>query len=65
MIVINRRTKIEHFIPMKSTYKGSNFAQVFLKEVVKIHDFLRVIVSNQKCFHEDFRLLRSRICAQR
>jgi len=46
MVVVEKLTKVVHFIPLKSlTFLASNVAQVFIKDVVRLHGFLKKILS--------------------
>ena len=47
MVVVDTLTKAAHFIPMKSTFGTAQVANVFLKEVVRLHEVLKVIVSDR------------------
>ena len=47
MVVVDWLTKVTHFIPMKSTYSASDVAQVFIRDVVRLHGVARNIVSNK------------------
>ena len=47
MVVVDTLTKAAHFIPMKSTFGTTQVANVFLKEVVRLHGVLKVIVSDR------------------
>jgi len=38
-------TKVAHFIPVNSTFSTRDVAQVFIKDVVRLHGFLKKIVS--------------------
>jgi len=44
MVVVNMLSKVAHFIPVKTTYSASEVAQVFVKEIMKLHDVLKKIV---------------------
>ena len=44
MVLVDRLTKVAHFIPMKSTFLASNVAQVFIRDVVSLHGIPRKIV---------------------
>ena len=44
MVVVDTLTKAAHFIPMKSTFGTAQVADVFLKEVVRLHGVPKVIV---------------------
>jgi len=47
MFVVDRLTKVAHFIPMKSTNSTSELAQVFIGEIMRLHGIPRKIVSNK------------------
>ena len=38
MVVVYKLRKSAHFIPMKSTYKAVNVAEIFLKEIFRLHE---------------------------
>ena len=46
-VVIYKLSKVAHFIPVKSTYKAVNIADIFLKEIFRLHGIPKVIISNQ------------------
>ena len=43
-VVINKLSKEAHFIPLKSTYKAVNIADIFLKEIFRLHGISKVII---------------------
>jgi len=47
ILVVVDKLKHAHFIPVRDTYKASEIAQVFIKEVVRIHGFPNKIISNR------------------
>ena len=47
MVVVETLTKVAHFIPVKSTFGTAQVANVFLKEVVRLHGVPMVIVSDR------------------
>lgn len=47
MVVVDKLTKASHYIPVKSTYKASDIAQVFMKKFFRLHGLPKVINSNQ------------------
>ncbi|KAL0556738.1 hypothetical protein IC582_005254 [Cucumis melo] len=54
-IVVDKLTKSAHFIPGKSTYSASKWAQLYLTEIVKLHGVPVSIVSNRDaCFTSKF-----------
>eukprot|EP00253_Pinus_taeda_P005955 PITA_05955 len=46
MAVVGRLTKVAHFILVKYTYSTSDVAQVFMRDVVRLHDVPKKIVSD-------------------
>ena len=46
-IVIDKLSKETHFIPIKLTYKAVNIANIFLKEIFRLHRIPKVIISDR------------------
>ncbi|GAU39803.1 hypothetical protein TSUD_219780 [Trifolium subterraneum] len=46
-VIVDRLTKSAHFIAVKSTYKASRYAEIFLEEIVKLHGIPLSIVSDR------------------
>ena len=46
-VIIDRLTKVAHFIPVKTTYGGATLARLYLKEIVRLHGISRRIVSDR------------------
>ena len=46
MVVVNKLSKSAHFIPVKSTYKAVNVAEIFLKEVFQLDGVPKMIISD-------------------
>ena len=44
MVVVDKLTKATHFIPVKSTHKVDDIANIFMKEIFKLHGFPKEIV---------------------
>jgi hypothetical protein len=44
MVVVDKLSKYAHFIPVKSTCKAIGIAQVFMKEVFRLHGMPKEIV---------------------
>ena len=47
MVVVEKLTKAAHFIPFKSTHKTDDIANIFMKEIFKLHGFPKAIVSDR------------------
>jgi hypothetical protein len=46
-VIIDRLSKVAHFILVKTTYKGSNFAELYLVRIVCLHGVAKKIVSDR------------------
>jgi hypothetical protein len=46
-VIIDRLTKVAHFIPVKTTFGGDTLARIYLKEIVRLHGIPRKIVSDR------------------
>ena len=46
-VVVDRFSKMAHFIPCKKTFDVVQIAYIFFKEIVRFHGLLRSIVSNK------------------
>jgi hypothetical protein len=44
MVVVDKLTKSTHFIPLKNTHKAAYVANIFLKEVARLHGIPKTIV---------------------
>jgi hypothetical protein len=47
MVVVDKLTKAAHFIPLKTTHRARDVADIFLKEVAHFHGIPKTIVSNR------------------
>jgi hypothetical protein len=47
MVVVDKITKAAHFIPLKTTHRAANVADIFLKEVARLHGIPKTIVSDR------------------
>ena len=43
-VVIDKISKVAHFIPVKSTYKFVNIADIFLKDIFRLHGIPKAII---------------------
>jgi hypothetical protein len=46
-VIIDRLTKVAHFIPVKDTFEEATLARIYLKEIVRLHGISQRIVSNR------------------
>ena len=44
MVVVDKLSKAAHFIPIKTTYKATNIADIFLKKIFRLHGVPKVII---------------------
>ena len=47
MVIVDRLTKVAHFISVKSTFSASDVAQVFIRDVVRLQGVSKNIVSDR------------------
>jgi hypothetical protein len=61
-VILDRLTKVAHFITAKTTYKGSELAELYMAFIVCLHGVSKKIVSDRgsqftsrfwKSFHEN------------
>jgi transposase InsO family protein len=61
-VIVDRLTKVAHFIPVKTTYKGSQLAELYMARIVCLPKVPKKIVSDRgsqptsrfwKNFHEN------------
>jgi hypothetical protein len=46
-VIVDRLTKVAHFIPVKTTYSGSQLAELDMSRIVYLHGVPRKIVSDR------------------
>ena len=47
LVVVDKLKKVAHFIPVNFTYNTDAIAKIFMKEIFKLHGFLKEIVSDR------------------
>ena len=47
MVVVDKLSKEAHFIPVKTTYKVDNIVDIFLKQIFRLHEIPKVIISDR------------------
>lgn len=43
-VIVDKLTKITHFIPVKKTYSLSRLAELYIKEIVRLHRVPSMII---------------------
>jgi hypothetical protein len=46
-VIVDRLTKVAHFIPIKTTYYGSQLAGLYMSRIVCLHGVIKKIVSDR------------------
>jgi hypothetical protein len=47
MVVVDKLTKAIDFIPLKTTHKATNIAEIYMREVARLHEVPKSIVSDR------------------
>jgi hypothetical protein len=47
MVVVDKLMKATHFIPLKTTHKEADVVDIFMKEVSRLHEIAKTIVSDR------------------
>jgi hypothetical protein len=47
MVVIDKISKFAHFIPLRSTFKAINIAEIFMKEMFRLHCIPKMWISDR------------------
>ena len=47
MVVIDKLSNSTHFIPIKYTFKAINIAEIFMKEIFRLHGIPKMVISNR------------------
>jgi len=46
-VIVDRLTKSAHFIPVKASYRPHQYAELYVKHIVRLHGVPRTIVSDR------------------
>ena len=46
-VIVDRLTKVAHFIPVKTTYTGAKLAELYMQQIVCLHGVPKKIVSDR------------------
>ena len=47
MVVVDKLSKEAHFIHVKTTYKAANIADIFMKEIFRLHGVPKILISER------------------
>ena len=47
MVVVDKLTKEAHFILVKTTYKTNSIAKIFMKDMLRLHELPKEIISDR------------------
>ena len=47
MVVVDKLSKVAHFILVKTPYKAANIADIFLKQIFRLHGISKFIISDR------------------
>ena len=47
MVVIDKLSKLAHFIPIKYTFKAINIDEIFMKENFRLHGIPKMVISDR------------------
>ena len=46
-VIVDRLTKVAHFLPVRTNFRGEKLAQLYVNNIVKLHGVPSKIVSNR------------------
>jgi hypothetical protein len=46
-VIVDRLTKLAHFLPVKMTFRPPQYAEKYISEIVRLHGIPKTIVSDQ------------------
>jgi hypothetical protein len=46
-LIVDRLTKVAHFIPVKTTYSGAKLAELYMSKIVCLHGVPKKIMSDR------------------
>jgi hypothetical protein len=46
-VIVDRLTKSDHFIPVATTYRVRQYAELYISHIVRYHDIPKTIISDR------------------
>jgi hypothetical protein len=46
-VIVDRLTKVAHFLPVRTTYSSARLAELYMKRIVSLHGVPKKIVSDR------------------
>jgi hypothetical protein len=46
-VIVNRLTKLAHFIPVATTYRVGQYAELYISHIVRYHGIPKIIISDR------------------
>jgi hypothetical protein len=46
-VIVDRLTKLAHFIPVATTYRVGQYAELYISHIVRYHGILKTIISDR------------------
>jgi hypothetical protein len=46
-VIIDRLTKIAHFLPVHTTYTAKKYAEIYLEQIIRLHGVPKTILSDR------------------
>jgi hypothetical protein len=46
-VIVDRLTKVAHFIPIKTTCKGSQLVELYMAQIMSLHGVPKKIISDR------------------
>jgi hypothetical protein len=47
-VIIDRLTKVTHFLPKHTTYTTKKYAEIYLEQIIRLHGIPRTIISDRE-----------------
>jgi hypothetical protein len=54
MVVVDKLTKVAHFIPVKLMHKETNIVEIYMQEIAKMHGVIQLCMTKNSSAHRNF-----------